>query len=230
MDVLKWISQRRTEAGAMRKLREEFGRMLRASEQVFRDGAAVFLGETPLSEVREQVFATDKQVNKGERSIRREIVVHAAVHHGLDFIQSLILMSIVKDAERLGDYGKNLFDLAEMSPEPCSGTHREHVTVLRDRLLLLFQECLKVLESNDEEQAKQILCSATALEDRCDEAIKRFVKLEDDAGNMVATYVLAYRYFKRVASHLRNITSSVVQPVHKLDFTSKITGRPESKE
>ena len=214
----------------MPKLREEFVQMVRASEQVFRDGAAVFLGEAQSSEVREQVFATDKRVNKGERNIRREIVVHEAVHRGLDFVQSLILMSIVKDAERLGDYGKNLFDLAEMSPEPCSGTHREQFTVLRDRLLSLFRECCSVLKSFDEEQAKRALCSATALEDRCDEAIKRFVQLEEDAGNMVATYVLAYRYFKRVASHLRNIISSVVQPVHKLDFTSKITGRPESKE
>lgn len=34
--------------------------------------------------------------------------------------------------------------------------------------------------------------------------------------------MLEYRYFKRIASHTRNIASSVVQPLHKLDFTSKI--------
>jgi hypothetical protein len=44
-----------------------------------------------------------------------------------------------------------------------------------------------------------------------------------DPGKMAPAYVLAYRYFKRVIGHVRNIASSVVQPVHKLDFTSKIT-------
>jgi hypothetical protein len=39
---------------------------------------------------------------------------------------------------------------------------------------------------------------------------------------MAPTYVLAYRYLKRFASHVRNIASSVVQPLHKIDFTSKI--------
>lgn len=230
MDVLRWITSRETQSPGLERMRGEFRQMLDAAARVFGDAADAFLGHADVAAVRDRVFATDKTVNKAERRIRKEIVVHESVHHGVDFVRSLVLMSILKDAERLGDYGKNLCDLAELSPERPSGTHRQHLTVLKDRLIVLFRECREVLESHNEEKAKEILRSATALEDRCDEAVKRLIRLEDDAGNMAAPYALAYRYFKRIAAHLRNITSSVVQPVHKLDFTSKITGRPEERE
>ena len=36
-----------------------------------------------------------------------------------------------------------------------------------------------------------------------------------------------FRFMKRMMSHLRNISSSVVQPLHKLDFTKKITKSAE---
>ena len=228
--MLKWIISTESGSVGLQRMRSEFLQMLEAGEQVFNDAIEAFLGNTSISDVRERVFKTDKLVNKAERNIRKEIVVHESVHQHVDFVQCLVLMSIVKDAERLGDYGKNFFDLAEMRPEVPSGTDLERITVLKDELQALFQGCRNVLQSGDEVQAKEILCSATALEDQCDEIINRFVRLEEDGGQMVATYVLTYRYFKRIASHLRNITSSVVQPVHKLDFTSKITGRPESKE
>ena len=45
---------------------------------------------------------------------------------------------------------------------------------------------------------------------------------EPDYAPMAPAYVLADRCFKRATAHIRNIASSYVQPLHKIDFTSKI--------
>ena len=39
-------------------------------------------------------------------------MVHGAVHGTFSFPELLVMMSLVKDAERIGDYAKNIFDLA----------------------------------------------------------------------------------------------------------------------
>ena len=47
---------------------------------------------------------------------------------------------------------------------------------------------------------------------------------------MAPAYVLIYRYLKRAASHIRNVASSIVQPLHELDFTAEITGDDEASQ
>jgi phosphate uptake regulator len=47
---------------------------------------------------------------------------------------------------------------------------------------------------------------------------------EEEPVDLAAAYVLAYRYFKRVVSHIRNVASSVVEPIDKLDFPRKMEG------
>jgi phosphate uptake regulator len=202
-------------------MRTEFGQMLDAGRHVFDTAANAFLGGTDLEVIRKDLFKTDKRINRAERQIRREIVVHASVHGATDFPACLVLMSIVKDAERVGDYGKNLFDLAELAPERPEGEHRQRLVELKDRISGLMAGCREVFDSQDTEAATALIVEAKQIEDLCDDQI-RFLVQGNDAGRMAPAYVLAYRYFKRVAAHVRNIASSVVQPVHKLDFTSKI--------
>ena len=86
--------------------------------------------------------------------------------------------------------------------------------------------CREIFDSAEVESAKQLIVEAKAIEDVCDEQVCTLIK-GNDAGTMAPAYVLAYRYFERVISHIRNVASSVVQPVHKLDFTSKITVEDE---
>ena len=46
------------------------------------------------------------------RVFRRELVFHSSVFGGIDSPSVLVYMSVVKDIERVGDYAKNLLDLA----------------------------------------------------------------------------------------------------------------------
>ncbi|NQT39741.1 MAG: hypothetical protein HQ581_19755 [Planctomycetes bacterium] len=221
--MLNWLfgGEESGDAG-LDRMHSAFGRMLDAGRHVFDVTANAFLGGTDLEVIRQDVFKTDKRINKAERRIRREIVVHASVHGSSVFPECLVLMSLVKDAERVGDYGKNLFDLAELMPHPPSGEHLDVLIDLKDRISAEMATCREVFDVRKADQAARVICNVREIEDFCDQKVSDFIR-QPDQTDMVAVYVLAYRYFKRVASHTRNITSSVIQPLHRLDFTSKVT-------
>ena len=219
--MFDWFTGK-TGTPGLERMRTEFGQMLDAGRHAFDTAANAFLGGTDVEVIRKDLFKTDKRINRSERRIRREIVVHASVHGAVEFPACLVLMSIVKDAERVGDYGKNLFDLAELAPRAPGGEHRDSLVQLKDRISQMMAICREVFDSNDNESATRLIVKAKEIEDVCDERIRALVQgtLVDE---MAPAYVLAYRYFKRVTSHIRNVASSVVQPLDKLDFTSKIT-------
>ena len=73
---------------------------------------SALVGGAVAAEVNPELRSTDQKVNQLEREIRRELVVHASVLGRIETPAVLIYMSIVKDIERIGDYAKNLLDLA----------------------------------------------------------------------------------------------------------------------
>lgn len=221
--MFDWFTGKAGKGGpGLEKMRTDFGQMLDAGRHMFDTASNAFLGGTDVEVIRSDLFRTDKRINRAERQIRREIVVHASVHGATDFPACLVLMSIVKDAERVGDYGKNLFDLAEIAPRPPEGEHRQALVELKDRISDMMAACREVFDSSDKGAATELIVEAKKIEDLCDEKVRAMVQ-GAPPDPLAPAYVLAYRYFKRVTAHLRNISSSVVQPLHKLDFTSKIT-------
>jgi phosphate transport system protein len=211
-----------TGAAGLERMRAEFGQMLDAGRHVFDTAANAFLGGTDLEVIREDLFTTDKRINSAEQKIRRELVVHATVHGAGEFPACLVLMSIVKDAERMGDYAKNIFDLAEFVAKPPEGEHGKRLVELKDAISKLMATCREIFDTDQTDKATELIREAQRIEDICDTQVRELLK----AGERVeqsAACALAYRYFKRVASHTCNVASSVVQPVDKLDFPKKET-------
>ncbi len=202
-----------------------FGQMLDAGRHMFETASNALLGGTDLSVIRDDFFATDRRINQAEQQIRREIVVHASVHGTKDLAACLTLMSTVKDAERIGDYAKNLFDVADSSP--CLNKDEEHddLVKLKSKISTCLAETRRVFESQKEEEALQLVRELAAIEDHCDESLVRLIEIQQTHPSPV-TYALTYRYFKRVASHAMNISTSVFMPIDKLDFFDE-KPRPE---
>ena len=94
--------------------------------------------------------------------------------------------------------------------------------MVKNAILALIDHCRHIFDAQDEKMATELICQAAAIEDTCDQQIQWFLSEKTDNERVDVAYALAFRYFKRYASHVRNIASSIVQPVHKLDFTSKI--------
>ena len=94
--------------------------------------------------------------------------------------------------------------------------------MVKNAILALIDHCRHIFDSQDEKMATELICQAAAIEDTCDEQIRWFLAEKTDNERVDVAYALAFRYFKRYAAHVRNIASSIVQPLHKLDVTSKI--------
>ena len=66
-------------------MRTEFGQMLDSGRHIFDTAANAFLGGTDLEVIREDLFATDKRINRAERQIRAAIrALSDGEHHARD--------------------------------------------------------------------------------------------------------------------------------------------------
>jgi len=192
-------------------------RMMADDLLAFELAMSALLGERSPHEIGAELRATDHGVNAAEREIRRELVVHASVHGAIDTPAILIYMSIVKDIERIGDYAKNLFDLASDGADLSTGLYTGEITSLAAEVPTFLEEAAAVFEERDEERAKALMRRGDQLLDRFDERVSALVKEEHPDRQAVAV-ALTHRYLKRIVAHGMNVLRAVVMPVDRLDY------------
>ena len=171
-----------------------------------------------LSDKTGKTYKIDKKVNLLEREIRKRVVEHLSIQPGADVPVSLVLMSVVKDAERIGDYCKNILEVISLLDKPLEKalfeTYFNHID---QNILEIFEKTQKAFIESDEKMAKEILYIERGIVKNCDDIVKKLSKSQLTTNEAVCLTLLA-RYFKRVAAHLANIGSSVILPVSDLDF------------
>jgi phosphate uptake regulator len=192
-------------------------RMLADDRHAFDLAMSALVGGAAARSVGAELRATDHRVNEAEREIRRELVVHASVHGGIDTPAVLVYMSIVKDVERVGDYAKNLFDLANDGADLSRTAQADHYVALRDQVSDLILEVAEAFRDRDPERSRALLTSGDSLMDDFDDAVSALVR-EEPEGQQAVARALTYRYLKRIVAHLLNVLSAVVMPVDRLDY------------
>jgi phosphate uptake regulator len=194
----------------------EFQEMIDDGEWMFRTAGDVLEREVPPGEVHEAFFSRDKKINASEKNIRRRIVEHLSLRRDADVPACLVLMSVVKDAERIGDFCKNIYEVACLYT--MNFDHGPYITPLRDlraEIEGLFGKARLAFAEADQASAEAIIRETDEIAGHCDDMIARLIKDKLPTQKAVA-YTLLSRYFKRVSAHLENICSSVVGPVHEL--------------
>jgi len=218
--MFEWLKRLSGDSPRLNRILVRFNQMLGDGRHMFDLAANVLLGGTSTEAIREDLFRTDARINQNEQKLRRRLIVHAAVHGSAEFPTCLVLMSISKDAERIGDYCKNLFDLAES--RRFTPDHPQYGDLVRtkDQISQLLARTIKVYGAQDQPGAHGVLKESERLEDFCDEKVESFVAGEAEGAEGADDVVcaLAYRYFKRIVAHAKNIASSIVMPVDKLDY------------
>lgn len=173
------------------------------------------LGDGAAEELNKELRSTDKQVNRLEFEIRRELLVHASVFGGIDTPAVLVYMAVVKDIERVGDYAKNLLDLAldgaNFSRLPDADDWRR----LAEKISQYITDAGVAFQSRDSAECKALSDYGDELLDLFDDNVSALVSGKDTGAQAVAR-ALAFRYLKRVVAHLMNMLSSVVVPLDRL--------------
>ncbi|MEX2382932.1 MAG: PhoU domain-containing protein [Opitutales bacterium] len=203
---------------------EESYTMLDLDFQMF-EASVQSLRKTDNSDIGIDIYAMDKEINRFERDVRKKVMTHLAISGPANLTSGLVLVSVVIDIERIGDYAKNIYDLARMHPARLNGKNLESdLQIIETGVTKLFKETVEAFKTSDVEMSRQIMNNyKTSLAMACEGIITRIVKGEitDLSSSDAAAIVLYARYLKRIAGHSRNIITGVVNPFHRIGYKEK---------
>jgi phosphate uptake regulator len=202
----------------LEQIEAKIRQMLIDDRHTFDTAINALIGGTDPELVDKDIHKTDRRVNKAERAVRRELVVHVSVRGAsADIALVLASMSVVKDAERIGDYSKNIWDIANSGVDLSNADDIDTLMRYRDRISKLIAETARVFGEKDLAAAHAILKAGDELTEEYDGLIDEQLQTDQPAREAVPRALL-YRYFKRITAHLMNILTSLVMPIDRLDY------------
>jgi phosphate uptake regulator len=202
----------------MKKVVREFGGMLSDDEYLCTHAWEAFLGRIDIEQIKQPFYDKDISVNKREREIRRMIAEHLSIHPRQDISGCLAMMSLVKDAERIGDHSKNIFEIAIVLQGVFEEMkYLERLSSIQKRIADRFPLLKRAFLESDEDAAKKILNDYGAIKAECNKILSDLLSEEMPTREAVATTLMS-RYLKRINSHMSNIASGLVYPLDQIDF------------
>ena len=218
--MLKELRQIFRRQDVVRELTGMVDEMLQAGRWMFVQASGVLMRDLDWHELADPLYQRDRTINRLEQTIRQRLVAHLTVDNRADTPDCLVLMSVVKDAERIGDYCKNIFEVGRFYDKPFQRPeYREPLAKIGEQVTELFDTTRKAFAEGKEGAARTVLQQSGALGTQCDTIIEQLLRMQGEfPADEAVAYVLLARHFKRVARHLSNVATSVVAPVHKLDF------------
>ncbi len=194
--------------------------MLDITHEMFLEAIRV-LRERDDSIIKREILDKDKTVNIYQQEVRRKVLTHCMVQGPKELPGGLVLVSIVIDIERIGDYTKNIVEIAMVHPKKLKGGNAkaclkkiEHA--VKDNFIRT-KECIV---RSDAEAALKLLNDYEWLSRECDQKMHDLIQEKDKkmSSGDAATLALYFRWLKRIHSHLRNITTSIVNPFDRIGF------------
>jgi len=176
------------------------------------------------TELKTYLWNRDEEINQLDQKIRRRLFTHLLVGNCKqgDVSSVLAFMTVVKDAERLGDFMKNIYRVLETNFQPEKEDANEKLLRLRRHINKQFGNIKVVLKSNDEKRALEIVEMSRRDQDTCKATIADLIRGDNsnfDCLNPVSCALLM-RYFKRVLSHQINVAMAIYMPLDRLDTYS----------
>jgi phosphate transport system protein len=204
------------------KTRSHFGRQLqRLKQDVLRMGVLVenscLLASQALFdrnlEAANQIAPQDKQIDRYYRQIEQDCVTLLALQAPVSTDLRLIsaIMQLVRDLERIGDYAKDLGDVAfqifPYSPLDCM----DQVKLMSDRTRAMLSMSLSALSDLNAQSGLRIKVEDDAV-DTDYETLYRILAQQHNVIGSIEPYillVLVIRYLERMADHATNIGQRV---------------------
>ncbi len=197
----------------------EIGKMLQAGRWMFGQTSEVLMRKVDWESISDKLYERDREINQIEQSVRERILAHLSAGNQSDLAACLIIMSVIKDAERIGDYCKNLFEVGKFySREYSHAQFARPMEDIRATVDPLFEKTEKAFIQADRSLARRVIDIAGSLRHTCDLLVQQLLSCSDLAPDEAVAYVLLARSYKRVAAHLGNIASGVVSPVSMIDY------------
>ena len=204
--------------GLLEKVLDDFSAMPKLAEEMYIKVMENFFNPNMTQEFKQSIYDMDQKINGLERLIRKRIVEHLAVSPTRSLNVSLILMSVIKDAERVGDLIKNLLEASRMIKHPFDRAEFEvYFNNLPEQISKYFSTTVNTFVEFDDAAGLQLIKEERATAKQCDRIIETLANSELGANRAVCFTIIA-RYLKRITLHLANIVTAVVVPLSDLDY------------
>lgn len=201
----------------MKSMGDDFMRMLAITHEMAEIVRPHVFDHLLTLEQRKLILEKDVAVNKLERSIRRQIVSHLTLHRN-QIPYCLLLLMMVNHAERIGDYVKNVAEVEQLGGASVpEGPLRAELSDLIGIAHRLFEESPSIVADQNRDGADELVRIGRNASKRSDKLLVELSK-SDLTPSQVTSMVLVTRYYRRITSHLKNILSSVIMPVHQVDY------------
>ncbi len=186
----------------------------------FQEAGEIYFGSSPTDPTAvARIRQRDVEVNALQRTIRRQVVAHLSFETSRgDVPYCLLLISLVKDVERLGDYAKNLSEVRAIHPDPLPDDSLvRELRAFRDWITADYHILADVIEQTDRVSADKLITEGRIISRQLDALIGKIAAAGYD-GRTAAAIVMGARFYKRIVGHIINLLTGVVQPLHQLDY------------
>jgi phosphate uptake regulator len=164
------------------------------------------------------IYSLDQQLNEMQINVRKKVLEHLTINPRQDIASSLILVTIIIDIERIGDYAKNLIELAHLYPELLRGPYIDRIRKVEETITTNFTDTITAFKNADIELAQTVMEAHAKLAPEIEQIIEDILNDNSLKGREAVIYSLLARFLKRVSAHLKNVASSVVNPFHRLGY------------
>lgn len=199
------------------QVEEQLVQMLRDGRTVYDASAGAVFGGGRSPETKREVKGTDREINELQKDVRRTLMLHTSVTADVDLPLVLAYMSVVKDAERIGDYAKNIYDLAKYGVDFEAAPDRPEIEGYSRNVGQLISDSADVFAERDADKAQALIDKADGFLDDYDAQVKAAYQSTGAVSDAVAR-ALYYRYLKRITAHVMNMLTALVAPIDRLDY------------
>jgi len=180
------------------------------------------LRHSDTTEIPIDIYKTDKKINEFERDVRRKVMTHLAVSGNKDLGSGLILVSVVVDIERMGDYTKNIYDLALRHPKRLSaGNFEKKLQDIEGATTKFLNDTIDAFKDQDIDKARNLMANYKSdISSTSSEIVDGIIsnKNNEFSPDVAGALCLYARYLKRIAAHSRNLISSIVNPFERIGY------------
>jgi phosphate uptake regulator len=201
---------------------DESYKMMMLSNEIFTQ-AIKYLREGENKDTIKALKKRDIEINIFQRDVRKKVVTHYAISQDIDDLPNgLVLLNMVVDVERVGDYTKNILDLAlNHSNMIKSEEFSEDLYRVEQEVISRFSKTLEAIHTQDADVARSMMVSyketlTSVLDDIVNGCISGKITLGDESKTV--SLALYARYLKRIGAHLKNITTVLINPFDAVGY------------
>ncbi|MED5248347.1 MAG: PhoU domain-containing protein [Candidatus Neomarinimicrobiota bacterium] len=197
-------------------------KMLSISNDIFVQSIQYFNSGKNIDAVK-ALKKEDQTINDYYQLVRRKVLTHYSIDKPpVETSGGLTLVNMVVDIERIGDYCKNISDLTLMRDGPMDfGELSDDIKAIEQEVESRFTKTIQAIENQDEALAENLLNNYKKMVTKVSDRIVKDIasgRIQFPDSSQGASIALYSRYLKRIGAHLKNITSTIVNPYDKIGY------------